>query len=149
MMSGASAGKGTTAGLAAESSGTWQPRSDIQVVVIGNKADAESIRFRKMLQLWEEDPVMRADVDQQSLTAWKDIPVACGFRVRKPRENGVQRWATRADKLAQQQQYAKCLMWALECGLTCTEFQSNLDAVPEDFNQRGGIQIPLTRRVCW
>ena len=92
----------------------------------------------------------RADVEEQSLTAWKEIPTACGFRVPQPQVNGVRRRATHADRLAQQQTYAKCRSWALQCGLTDEEFQSNLEAVPSDFNQRGVASLPafLQSRHC-
>ena len=88
--------------------------------------------------------MMRENVEQQSLTGWKDIPVACSFRVAQPQENGARRWATPADKAAQQQKYAKCLAWASQCGLTDDQFQANLRAVPTDFNRRGVADLPVS-----
>ena len=132
---------------AEELPGSSQQRSDTPVVSIATDVQTEILEFRKMAQLWEEDPVSREDVQEQSLTAWKEIPTACGFRAAKPRRNGAQRWATPADKLAQQQQYAKCLAWASECGLTEAEFHSNLEAVPTDQRQRGGSALPASLRI--
>ena len=136
----------SASGQAEEFTGSFQPRSDTPVVSIATKVETEILGFREMVRLWEEDPVMREDVEQQSLIAWKDIPVACGFRVVQPREDGARRWATPADKLAQQQKYAKCLAWASECGLTDAEFHSSLDAVPTDKHQRGGAALPGSLR---
>jgi hypothetical protein len=129
---------------AEESHDTSQLRSDTPVVSIAAKVEAEILGFNKMVQLWDEDPVTRENVDQKTLTDWKEIPVACGFRVLQPAEDGVQRWATAADKVAQQQKYAKCLAWALECRLTEPVFQKYLDAVPTNYHQRGVVDLPAT-----
>ena len=92
----------------------------------------------------------RERIEQQSLTGWTDIPVACSFRVARPQENGARRRATPADKAAQQQKYAKCLAWASQCGLTDDQFQANLRAVPTDYNKRGVADLPvsLKSRQC-
>ena len=120
------------------------------VVSIAAIAEAEITRFWEMVQLWEEEPKMRDDVGQESLTAWEDIPIAFGFRVAQPRENGALRRATTADKTAQQQKYAKCLAWAPQCGLTDDQFQANLRAVPTDKHQCGVADLPdsLRSREC-
>ncbi len=136
----------SASGQAEEFSVSSQPRSDTPVASIATKVETEILGFREMAQLWEEDPVMRGDVEEQSLTAWKEIPVACGFRVVRPQEDGAQRRATPADKLAQQQKYAKCKAWASQCGLTDDEFHLNLHAVPTDKHQRGGAQLPAFLR---
>ena len=137
----------SASGQAQESSGTGQPRSDTPVASIATKVETEIIGFREMVQLWEEDPLMREDVEQHCLTPWKEIPTVCGFRVVQPREDGARRWATPADKLAQQQKYAKCLAWASECGLTDAEFRSNLDAVPKANNRRGRAALPVSLQL--
>ena len=131
---------------AEESHDSFQLRPDTPVVSIATKVEAEILGFQKMLRLWDEDPVTREDVEQQILTDWKEVPVACGFRVAHPQDNGVRRWATPADKLAQQQKYAKCLAWAFECGLTDAEFKANLAAVPTKSNQRGVTALPAYMR---
>ena len=48
------------------------------------------------------------------------------------------------DKLAQQQEYAKCKAWASHCGLTDDEFDYNLKAVPTEQHQRGRASLPTS-----
>ena len=134
----------SASGQAAEVAGTPQPRSDTSVVSIANMVETEIFGFREMARLWEEDPVTREDVEEQLLTSWKEIQIACTFRVPRPREDGVQRSATHADRLAQQQQYAKCRAWASQCGLTDDEFHCKLEAVPTDQHQRGRASLPAS-----
>ena len=128
-----------------ESADVCQQKAESPVTSIAASAETEIKRFREMVQLLEEDPMMRENVvEQQSLTGWENIPVACSFRVARPRHNGAPRRATPADKVAQQQKYAKCLAWASQCGLTDDQFQANLRAVPTDKNKRGVANLPVS-----
>ena len=81
-----------------------------------------NVRKKELLQLCQENPLEREDLEPDSLPLWEDVPLDCKFRVKFPSHRGVQRRATDADKLAQRQGYAKCKAWALQCGLSEEEF---------------------------
>jgi len=84
-----------------------------------------------------QDPTQTENVSSELLTPWAEIPIACGFRVPRPYDNGRRRSATATDQVAQQQAYAKCIQWATFCGLIETEFKDELEGVPGDQKQRG------------
>lgn len=121
---------------------TFESSSDTRLVL---EVEREIFSFRAMVQLWQEDPIMRGNVKQRFLIAWEDIPTLCGFRVFKPKP--CRRPATHTDKLRQQQKYTKCRTWASECGLTEDEFISNLKKVPKEHQQRGLFQLPVLLRA--
>ena len=80
----------------------------------------------------------RADIKENLLIPWKDIPTACGFRLLQVNR----RRATFKDKVDQQQRYTKCKEWAVQYGLEEPEFQELLVACPRDINKRGRTGIP-------
>ena len=95
-----------------------------------------------------QDPTQTENVAAELLTPWNEIPIACGFRVTRPRCNGRPRRTTATEQVAQQQVYAKCIQWASLCGLTEIEFKDELEGVPGDRNQRGreGIAACLQQK---
>ena len=131
-----------------ETSDAQKRSRDVQVVVIASAVETEATRFHELVRLCQEDPMQREDVEEESLTPWKDIPLDRAFRVIQPSERGVQRWATPADKQAQRQRYAKCKNWALQCGLRESEFQSKVEGVPTDKSQRGQAGLPACLRLA-
>ena len=140
---------------AEEWSGNIQPRSDIPVISIASKVETEVRGLWHMARLWAEDPVARADVDQQSLTDWKHIPTAARcFRTDRtqllPLDRATRCRTSLAAKLEQQQKYTKCSAWAAECGLADAEFVSLLDAAPTgsiNRSKRGGKDLPSSLRL--
>ena len=95
-----------------------------------------------------QDPAQTENVSADLLTPWGEIPIACGFRVTRPRHNGRPRRATASDQVAQQQAYAQCMQWSSLCGLIETEFKDELESVPGDQQQRGreGIAVCLQQK---
>ena len=153
---GAAAGQSSSSSFsipATASSGTGKQRQDVDLVRIANAVDAASASFHQLIQLCEEDPCERDDLEEESLPNWTDIPMFCGFRILRPLDNGVRRSATPADKLAQRQQYAKCRTWIQQCDLSESEFRAMLEDVPTDRNQRGRAELPqclqLPKCTAW
>ena len=89
--------------------------------------------------------MQREDLEKDSLMPWEDVPLACGFRVPFPRLSGVKRRATAKDQKAQRQRYAKCKVWASQCGLLESEFQSILDRVSSSRDRRKGAGLSQGR----
>ena len=114
----------------------------MQVVAIASAVATEAMRFRVLIRCCEEDPLQREEVDDELLIPWRNIPSACGFKVYRPQDDGVQRRATQADKLAQQRRYAKACAWASQCGLSEAELRAKLKQVPAGRNQRGRSGLP-------
>ena len=112
-------------------------RPKVQVVAIGSVVGTEAMRFHELVNRCQEDPTQRPDMAVEMLKPWPDIPLSCGFRILQPGVQGARRRATPADKLAQQQQYAKACAWAAECGLSEDELRSKLEDVPSNKAQRG------------
>ena len=104
-----------------------------------------NVRKKELLQLCQENPLEREDLEPDSLPLWEDVPLDCKFRVKFPSHRGVQRRATDADKLAQRQGYAKCKAWALQCGLSEEEFTRKIKGVPP-VCQRGRVCLPPSLR---
>ena len=133
-------------GSRTEATDAHKRSQDVQVVVIANAVETAVTRFQELVRRCQEDPVQREDLEENSLTPWKDVPEACGFRISRRRDGGANPRATAADKEAQRQRYAKCKVWALQCGLSESEFQSQLDGVPADKHQRGLAGLPACLR---
>jgi hypothetical protein len=124
-------------------------RPKVQVVAIGSVVGTEAMRFHELVNRCQEDPTQRPDMAVEMLKPWPDIPLSCGFRILQPGAQGARRRATPADKLAQQQQYAKACSWAAECGLSEDELRSMLEDVPCNNNIRGftGVRAALRLQV--
>ena len=131
----------TTSISAVSTSATCGQKQPVSIIRIANAVDKASASFHELVRLCEEDPEQRGDLKEELLPLWQDVPVACGFRVKMPTENRVQRHATSADKLAQRQRYAKCKQWALQCGLSDKQFKQALEGCPHDFNKRGNASL--------
>jgi hypothetical protein len=133
-------------GSLTESFDVHKHSEDLQVVVIASAAETAITRFQHLVRLCQEDPMQREDLEEDSLMPWKDVPVACAFRKIQTRRGRAQRRrVTPADKQAQRQRYAKCKIWALQCGLSESEFQSILKGKTSTI-QRGHDGLPACLR---